>query len=123
MRMFRIFWEAAASVDARAEKLDEKHMPLCRTGELAQLWKQGGLENVHEQPLDITMQFESFTDYWDAFLVAQGPAGAYLRSLDGDHLEALRAEVERRLSVTANDAPFALPARVWAVRGSVPAHR
>ena len=123
MRMLRVFWDAAVSVDAMAEKLDEKHMPLCRVGELAQLWKQGGLENVHEQPLDITMRFESFADYWDAFLLGQGPAGAYVRSLDGDRLGARRGEVKRRLSVTQDDAPFALPARVWAVRGTVPTHR
>lgn len=122
MRMLRVFWDAAVSVDAMAEKLDEKHMPLCRVGELAQLWTQGGLQSVHEQPLDITMRFGSFADYWDAFPLGQGPAGAYVRSLDGDRLRAVRGEVKRRLSVTADDAPFALPARVWAVRGSVPTH-
>jgi hypothetical protein len=106
-----------------AEKLDEKHMPLCRAGEMAQQWKQGGLENVHEQPLDITMRFESFADYWDAFILGQGPAGAYVRSLDGDRLGTLRGEVKRRLSITADDAPFTLPARAWAVRGAVPTHR
>src|SRR5262249_55684886 len=35
MRMLRAFWGAAAEGDARAEKLDEKHMPLCRAGELS----------------------------------------------------------------------------------------
>ncbi len=118
MRMLRAFWDAAVSADPKAEKLDEKHMPLCRSGELAQLWKQGGLEDVHEQPLDIIMQFDSFSDYWDAFLLGQGPAGAYVRSIDTDRLKVLRLEVKRRLSVTTEDAPFSLPARVWAVRGT-----
>jgi len=66
--------------------LDEKHMPLCRAGDLAHLWKRGGLENVQEQPLDITMRFESFADYWDPFLLGQGPAGSYVRSIDRDRL-------------------------------------
>jgi ubiquinone/menaquinone biosynthesis C-methylase UbiE len=63
MRMLRTFWDAAVSIDARADKLDERHMPLCRAGELFQLWRQGGLENVHEQPIGITMRFQSFADY------------------------------------------------------------
>ena len=120
MRMLRVFWDAARSVDARAEALDEKHMPLCRAGELSQLWKEGGLEDVHEAPLDITMQFRSFADYWDAFQLGQGPAGAYVRSLDRDKLQTLRGEVKRRLALTAEDAPMVLPARVWAVRGAIP---
>ncbi len=120
MRMLRVFWDAARSVDARAEALDENHMPLCRAGELSQLWKQGGLEEVHEVPLDITMRFRSFADYWDAFQLGQGPAGAYIRTLDRDKLQTLRGEVKRRLAVTAEEAPLTLPARVWAVRGTIP---
>jgi SAM-dependent methyltransferase len=123
MRMLRAFWDAAVSIDAGAEKLDEKHMPLCRAGELSQAWKQAGLEDVHEQPLDSAMRFESFSDYWDPFLLGQGPAGAYVRSLDRNHSDALAAEVKRRLSVVDDDVPFTLPARVWAVRGTVPPPR
>jgi SAM-dependent methyltransferase len=121
MRMLRVFWDTAASIDTRAEKLDERHMPLCRAGELSQLWTSGGIINVDEQPLDIMMQFASFTDYWDAFLLGQGPAGAYVRTLDADRLKALRDEVKRRLSVANEGSPMALPARAWAVRGMVPA--
>ena len=90
-------------------------MLLCRAS--ARLWKQGGMESVHEQPLDIEMSFEPFADYWDVFLLGQGPAGAYVRSVDGGRLRALRDEVKGRLP---EDQPFALPARVWAVRGTVP---
>jgi len=107
MRMLRTFWDAA-----KAESLDEKHMPLCRAGELADLWRQGDLENVREEPLDITMQFQSFEDYWDPFLLGQGPAGHYAASLDPHQLQTLRSELERTLSLT-------LPARAWAVRGNV----
>jgi SAM-dependent methyltransferase len=120
MRMLRVFWDAAVSVNAQAERLDEKHMPLCRAGDLSHLWKRGGLENVQEQPLDITMQFESFADYWDPFLLGQGPAGTYVRGIDRDRLQALREAVKPRLAISGDDVPFALPARVWAVRGNVP---
>jgi SAM-dependent methyltransferase len=120
MRMLRIFWDAAVSVDVNAEKLDEKRMPLCRLGELSQLWKQGGLENVREEPIDITLRFTSFDDYWNPFLLGQGPAGSFVRSLDRDKREALRGEVKRRLPISSEDEPFDLPARTWAVTGAVP---
>jgi SAM-dependent methyltransferase len=123
MHMLRAFWDAAVDVDERAEKLDEKHMPLCRAGELSQLWQQGGLENVHEQPLDITMKFDSFTDYWDPFFLGQGPAGAYLRTVHGDERQVLRNAVKRQLTISSESDAFALPARVWAVRGTVPGLR
>ena len=98
-------------------------MPLCRAGELSALWRQGGLENVREQSIDIRMRFESFADYWDPFLLGQGPAGSYVRRLDRDKLQALRDEVKRRLSLSGENTPFVLPARVWSVRGIVPNHR
>lgn len=123
MRMLRVFWDAAVTVDPAAEKFDELHMPLCRNGELGELWKQSGLEQVAERPLDITTRFESFADYWDPFLLGQGPAGAYLRKVDGDRRQALRGEVKRRLAIKSENAPFALSARAWAVRGIVQNHR
>ena len=122
MRMLRVFWDAAASLDARAEALDEKHMPLCRAGELSQLWKDGGLAEVQETPLDIAMRFHSFADYWEAFQLGQGPAGTYARTLGPEKLKSLRSEVKSRLSSAADATPFALPARAWAVRGTIPGH-
>lgn len=123
MRMLRAFWDAAVSLDPGVEKRDEKWMPLCRRGELERLWTRGGLEKVREQSLDVEMHFRSFSDYWDPFLLGQGPAGAYAASLDHHRLAALRTEVKRRLSVTAEETPILLAARVWAVRGIAPKKR
>ena len=122
MGMLRTFWDEASRVDAKGAKADEKHMPLCRARELSHMWKEAGLENVEERPLDLTMKFTSFADYWDPFLLGQGPAGAYVRTLDAGKRAALRQELRGRLSATVESAPFTLPARVWAVRGTVPAH-
>jgi len=119
MRMLRVFWDAAVSVDPDAEELDERHMPLCRAGELSALWKQGGLDHVREQAIDIEMRFESFADYWEPFLLGQGPAGSYSRRLGRPRLDALRREAIRLLGLSGEKAPFALPGRVWAVRGVV----
>ena len=123
MRMLRVFWDAARTIDAAAQKFDESHMPLCRAGELGEFWKQGGLERVEERPLSMAMQFQSFADFWDPFLLGQGPAGTYLRNVDGDRRQALRGEVKRILGLKAEDVPFSIPARAWAVRGIVPGRR
>jgi SAM-dependent methyltransferase len=118
MRMLRAFWDAAVSLDRAAEKMDEKHMRLCRAGELQQLWNDGGLQNVHEQPLDIEMQFASFDDFWAPFLLGQGPAGAYVRSLDKARVQELREAVRQRIRVHNENGSFSIVGRVWAVRGT-----
>jgi hypothetical protein len=123
MQMLRRFWDAAVHIDPGAEELDEKHMPLCRAGELSALWRKGGLENVREQPIDIMMRFESFADYWVPFLLGQGPAGSYVRRLRRDQVQALRNEVKQRLLTSAENAPFVLSGRAWAVRGIIPDSR
>lgn len=121
MRMLRIFWDAAIGVDPRAAAVDEKHMPLCRAGELTDLWRRAGLIDVREQALDITMHFASFADYWEPFLQGQGPAGAFARRLEPEKLQMLRDDLKRRFHLSREDAAFDLPARAWAARGTVPA--
>ena len=119
MKMLRTFWDAATATDPGAGQADEKHMPLCRKGELSALWNEGGLEKVREEAIGIRMEFETFADYWEPFLLGQGPAGAYVRHLAGDKVEALRSELKRRLGLAGEDQRFVLDARVWAVRGIV----
>jgi SAM-dependent methyltransferase len=120
MKMLRAFWDGAVHLDPKAEEHDERHMPLCRAGELSELWRQGGLEKIQEQPHVIKMKFESFADYWDPFLLGQGPAGVYVKSLSRDQVQALRGEVQSRVSPSAEKSPFELSARVWSVRGTLP---
>lgn len=121
MRMLRSFWDAAIKLDPEAQKLDEKHMPLCRSGELSALWTQAGLKTVRERPIDIEMNFTSFADFWDPFLLGQGPAGSYVQKLDPARRQTLREAIRNQVAVQRETAPFILPARVWAVRGTVPA--
>ena len=106
-----------------AQSLDEKHMPLCRGRELSNLWRLGGFESVCEQSIEIRMKFESFADYWDPFLLGQGPAGSYVRRLERNKLQALRDAVQRVLSLSAENTPFVLSAWIWSVRGIVPNQR
>jgi SAM-dependent methyltransferase len=112
MQMLRTFWDAAVALDPDAAPRDERHMPLCTAGALAELWRTSGLRDVDEQPLTIDMAFESFEDYWQPFLCCQGPAVAYVSSLP----ESSRQALESRLRA---DAVLAMRARAWAVRGVV----
>ena len=117
MQMLRVFWDAAVAIDPAAEKLDERRMPLCRAGELSALWREAGIESVRERRIDIQMRFTSFADYWEPFLLGQGPAGAYASRCAPAQLSALRDEVKRRLGSPAEDQPIDLPGRAWAVTG------
>jgi len=119
MQMLRMFWDEAVALDSTIAARDERHMPLCRRGDLTALWRANGLERVEEQPIDIELPFSSFDDYWRPFLGAQGPAGSYAASLPDPRRGALEDKLRRRLLATREDGPFALQARAWAVRGVV----
>ena len=119
MEMLRVFWDEAVALDPAFDSRDERHMPLCRRGELAALWRDRGLENVAETALTLEMRFPSFEDYWQPFLEGQGPAGALAASLSSGKRNALRVRLRRRL-LGDDDRPIVIGARAWAVRGTVP---
>jgi SAM-dependent methyltransferase len=115
MEMLRVFWDEAVALDPDAR--DEARMPLCRRGELGALWRASGLADVHEEPLEVVQRFASFDDYWEPFLLGQGPAGAHAIALEEQAREALAARLRRRLLGDEPDRAFDLRARVWAVCG------
>lgn len=120
MEMLRVFWDEAIALKPDSDARDERHMPLCRRGELAALWKKQGLQDVAEEALTIRTRFESFDDYWSPFLQKQGPAGAYVAALSDAERVELAGRLRRRLLGVAADRPFELSARAWAVRGVSP---
>jgi SAM-dependent methyltransferase len=120
MEMLRVFWDEAIVRDPGVAPRDERHMPLCKRGELSALWRAHGLENVEEQPLTIQLPFASFEDFWSPFLGGQGPAGAYVATLTATEREALRLRLKHRLLGDAPDRAITLQARAWAVKGKVP---
>jgi len=119
MEMLRVFWDEAVALDPGAARRDERHMPLCRPGQLAALWRQNGLTEVAEEPLTVPLAFASFDDFWGPFLAGQGPAGVYAASLSKAQADRLRARLRGRLLAGKPDGPFTLRARAWAVRGRV----
>ena len=120
MTMLRRFWDAAVALDPSAAPRHEGRMPLCRAGELEELWRATGLEHVREGPIVIEMRFASFDDFWRPFLGGVGPSGGYAASLPSGMQQALEARLRAELW---NDQPGearTLPARAWAVVGTVP---
>jgi SAM-dependent methyltransferase len=119
MEMLRIFWDEAVVLNPAVALHDERHVALCKRGELGALWRTSGLADIDEQPLTLEMTFESFEDYWSPFLGGVGPAGAYATSLSEVDRDALRFRLSHRLSDGHEDQPITLRARAWAVRGAV----
>lgn len=120
MQMLRVFWDEAVALDPANEPKDERHMPVCRPGELAALWKAQGLLDVREEPLVIPLNFASFEDFWSPFREGQGPAGACVASLSEGQRRDLEQRLRRRLLGEDGDRPITLNARAWAVKGVVP---
>lgn len=119
MQFLRVFWDEVVAQDPGAESKDERHMPVCRRGELASLWREHGLQDVEETALTIPTRFASFDDYWSRFLEKQGPAGAYVAAMSGKDREQLRLRLRKRLTGDSADRPIDMTARAWAVRGRV----
>ena len=120
MEMLRVFWDEAVALDPTSDPKDERHMPVCRRGELAALWTAQGLLDVREEPLVIPLTFSSFDDFWSPFQEGQGPAGALVASLSEGPRRNLEQRLRRRLLGDGEDRLIAQQARAWAVRGVVP---
>jgi ubiquinone/menaquinone biosynthesis C-methylase UbiE len=120
MTTLRMFWDAAIALDPAAERFDERNMPFCRKGQLAELWRDAGLRDVEETELVIDLEFSSFEDYWSPFLEGQGPAGVYTASLSPERRQELKNRLRQKLLGDRPDGRFSVSARAWAVRGRVP---
>ncbi len=120
MEMLRVFWDEAVSLDGAAEPRDERNMHFCRPGELEVLWREHGLGEVREEALVIALKFESFDDFWQPFLAGQGPAGAYVKSLNPAARAKLEEKLRQRLEPASSAGTIELSARAWVVRGIVP---
>jgi hypothetical protein len=120
MTLLRAFWDAAREIDPeRAAAADEGAvMRWCGEGELARLWRDAGLADVRSEPLVVSAHYADFDDLWDPLLSGVAPSGAFCVSLDEEGRGTLSEALRRRLGV--GDASFELPARAWAVAGTVP---
>lgn len=121
MELIRHFWDAAVALDPGAARLDEgARFPLCRPEALEALFTRAGMQGVEVTAIDIATPFASFEEYWEPFLGGQGPAPAYVTSLDAAMRSRLRDLLRERVQ-PGPAAPIAWTARAWGVRGTVAA--
>lgn len=117
MDLLNTFWDAATALEPAAVAFREHNRsPLAGSESLTALFADVGLTAITVQPLEVTMDFRDFDDYWRPFLGGQGPAPSYVSSLDVTRRAALKAYLRSSLPINA-DGSIRLHARAWAVRG------
>lgn len=108
-----LFWGAARELqpdlDGGARLAGARH------GHLAQLFHDAGLRDIEERTLSISVQHESFEEWWEPYTLGVGPAGGHLAGLDASS----QARLRERCRTLVPASPFVLTARAWAVRGLV----
>jgi len=110
MRMLRLFWDAALSIDPGAPD-EATTLRFGRDGEIGELFAEAGLGGIVTGALDVEASYEGFDDFWLPFLAGAGPAGSFCTALDVERQEALREDLRARLG--SPEGPFTLPARAW----------
>ena len=106
-----VFWEAVRELRPNAR--DESVLPGAREGHLAELFNEVGLSQISDTALGVQVRHASFEDWWEPYTLGVGPAGAYVRGLDGAARNALKWRCEALLP----DPPFTLAAQAWTARG------
>jgi SAM-dependent methyltransferase len=106
-----VFWEAAHELDPEVE--DESRLAGAREGDLGQLFREAGLQDVEEHTLVVEAEHATFEDWWEPYLLGVGPAGSYVAALDAHGRDELRERCRALLPAP----PFAVEARAWAARG------
>jgi len=119
MEYLRLFWDEAVAMDPEAIALDEGlRFPICKKDELVSVFHSAGMQDVQSTAIEISICFESFSDYWRPFLGGTGPAPLYAASLNPERRTGLRDRLEKRITAGGKGA-ITLIARAWAVRGTV----
>ena len=123
MPMFSLLWQAAEAVAPEAVARQRRHNPgppNSGLSDLSSLWEGCGLEYIRTTTLELSMEFSSSDDYWQPFLGGSTPTSAFAAALDAETGGALVSELRARLPNVRPDGSFVLPARAWAIKGSVP---
>ena len=115
MTMLRIFWSSVHEVAPGAG--GEAQRAGTARGDIAERLRRAGLADMADGELTARAEYTGFDDFWDPFTLAVGPAGQFLRTLDESQQADVREGCRAKLPA---DGPFALDARAWFARGTVP---
>lgn len=122
--MLGLFWEAAVETldDAatRATAASEMEVAYPEERDLRRLWETSRLVDVRTRLLETSMNFSGFDDYWAPFTSGVSTSSSLAGSLTPEMRTALEDRLRRKLLGDGDDRPFTLPARAWAIRGTVP---
>ncbi|WP_417562387.1 class I SAM-dependent methyltransferase [Microbacterium sp.] len=121
MQLLSMVWDAArtfSTTDAlRASPLGANGLRFGRPGELAGLWREGGLVDVDEATITVEARYTGIDELWQTLLAGIGPAGTYVLSLARDDRDRLRSALSERVGHPGDAFSLAGLARV--VRGRV----
>jgi hypothetical protein len=112
-----VLTDAATVIDPEAKVLSGTYGTV---EEVTSLWTSAGLTDIAVKGIAFPCGFDSFDDFWQPLTEGQGPAGAYLRGLSEDQRKAVRERLRQNFFANRADGPFALQAKAWAVKGTVP---
>jgi SAM-dependent methyltransferase len=115
--MSELFWEECVRLDPAAEEKAQRPNVCNRAGQLAELWRATGFEEVREVTLEMQTDFTCFDDFWLPYTAGVGAQGVYVASLTPEKREVLREALRRRFA-GEQDRPFSLRAAALAVRGT-----
>jgi ubiquinone/menaquinone biosynthesis C-methylase UbiE len=110
-----LFWDSVAVIDPAAKTARDERLYV--RDQLAALWTESGFTDVEEKSLRISVEFESFENFWAPFYGGQGTGGSYFVALPPDKQQALRAHVRERVLAAGPDRSFTLKGSARAVRG------
>jgi SAM-dependent methyltransferase len=114
MTMLGVFWTAVRQVEPSNE--GELARAGTTEGDLPELFRQAGLENVVAGALHARAEYSDFNDFWEPFTLAVGPSGQCLMSLPVER----QVEVREACRAALPEGAFSLTARAWYATGTVP---
>jgi SAM-dependent methyltransferase len=120
--MLSLFWRAAEAVapeDVRRKMRGNEPQRHATPSDLQGLWRRCGVADIRTATLEVAMEFSSFTDYWEPFLGGSTPTSAFAAALERQTGGAMTQVMRQQIAGMQVDGSFVLPARAWAVKGTV----
>jgi SAM-dependent methyltransferase len=94
--------------------------PLTRPNGQAQLWRQTGFADVVEVPIVVSLDYESFDDYWTSQATGPTRTAQRLQAMPVDKRDEIQHHVRLAYLYGAPDGPRSYAHIIRAVRGIVP---